>query len=399
VKIKSYYSRTLLSVIKQPKKIPALLRLLAYKKNLTEKALLKANNVAALPQTIAIIPTLRCNLRCIQCGQWGKNGYLQYSDKYCNKDKELTAKQLKSFIKEVSRFKPYLYFTGGEPLLREDIFELIATASSAGLLSSLNTNCVLLKNNSDALVKSGLDFLFASLDGPKEINDNIRLGNNSSILAIEGIQAVLESRKKFKIKSPIIEIRTVVTSQNQHDLLNMANFVDKDLQADSFCILLPIFTTKKSAETTKQIYREKFGVQAKCWDGFVNDSHAHIDTSLLKEQINQIRKSNFNFKFRTHLPLGAEGFDYDLYFNHPEKIVGKIPLCPALYAFPALLPNGDVATCASIPDFIAGNILKEDFFSIWNNKKYKELREFTKSQFFPTCSRCSHLYAFSRGFK
>ncbi len=352
--------------------------------------------VAPPPQTIAVIPTYRCNLSCVQCGQWGPAGFLKtgYND-YCDKSKELTREQLKSFIDQVASFKPYLYFTGGEPLLREDLCDVIAHASSKGILTSLNSNCTLMAEKSEDIVKSGLDYLYASLADTEERNGKIRRCGISSRSASEGISAVFESRRKLKSLLPIIEIRTTVTKDNQGYLLDLARYVDVELQADAFGIALPIFTTKKLAEDSKSVFRKQFNIDAKCWEGFAGGIEEGIDSRIVEDQINKIKRTQWNFRLKLYPDTGRQPIDYNLYFKQPEKMAGGVSFCAAPYFFSSLLPNGDIAACVSVPDYIAGNILENDFLNIWNGPRYVTFREYTRKHFYPACTRCIHLHTFS----
>ena len=394
--IDAYSLRTFCFFATRPRKIAALFRMIKNRDKLRIMRFVGEDVVAPSPQTIAIIPTYRCNLNCVQCGQWGPAGFLRtgYKD-YCDKSKELTTEQLKLFIDQVASFKPYLYFTGGEPLLREDICELIAHASSKGILTSLNSNGTLMAKRSDDIIKSGLDYLYVSLDGTEKKNEKIRCGRVSTKAAIEGICAVLESRKRLKSMLPIIEIRTTVTKDNQDNLLDLAQYVDSHLHADVLGIALPIFTTKRLVEDSESVYRKEFNIDAKCWAGFAGGIEEGIDAGLVEEQISKIKSARWGFRLKFYPDMLPEHIDYGLYLTRPEKLLKDIPFCPVPYFFSSLLPNGDIATCASVPDYIAGSILENDFMDIWNGMRYKIFREYTRKNFFPTCARCVHLYTFS----
>lgn len=119
------------------------------------------------PNKLWIAVTNACNLRCPHClvgaGVRSKN--------------ELSSEKICQIIKEASRLGvKRIAFTGGEPLLRSDIMDLIKYASSFGIRTYLETNGALLTNNLiNKLKNSGLGVLNLSLDGPTtEIHDKIR---------------------------------------------------------------------------------------------------------------------------------------------------------------------------------------------------------------------------------
>ena len=109
--IKNYYKRVFYLLLTEPKKIPAFLRLAGGVKRLDRERLLR-DDYALPPLSLCIATTYRCNLRCIQCAQWGEYGWLKSAGKEYF-EKELTTEQLKSFILDISSFLPYIQFSGG----------------------------------------------------------------------------------------------------------------------------------------------------------------------------------------------------------------------------------------------------------------------------------------------
>ncbi|MGB9793400.1 MAG: radical SAM protein, partial [Desulfofundulus sp.] len=80
--------------------------------------------------------TRRCNLRCRHC-------YLEAGE--VDGGRELTTEEAKLLIRELAEMKvPVLLFSGGEPLLRRDIWELAEYAASMGIRPGLSTNGTLI---------------------------------------------------------------------------------------------------------------------------------------------------------------------------------------------------------------------------------------------------------------
>lgn len=107
-----------------------------------------------------MITTYKCNLNCIMCD-------LPKMFKNC---KDLPLGTIKRIIRESKEigFKE-LVLTGGEPLLRDDIFEIIQYAKSKGFIINLNTNATLIENKLlKKLLKSKPSIISISLDGPKK---------------------------------------------------------------------------------------------------------------------------------------------------------------------------------------------------------------------------------------
>ena len=139
------------------------------------------------PSTIVVETTYECNLRCKTCWFYGKSGIF--------KDKKISGglsfEQLKKVVDNVAWFKPYLYFTGGEPLINKSTLPIIKYAKKKGLIVGIVTNGTLLtKENSKKLISSNLDFITVSIDGPKQTHDKIR-EIKCFEKAIQGINTVI----------------------------------------------------------------------------------------------------------------------------------------------------------------------------------------------------------------
>jgi MoaA/NifB/PqqE/SkfB family radical SAM enzyme len=167
--------------------------------NLREKAAIAGRLLQArwfnvrLPLIVSWAVTNRCNLSCLYCGRWKSS------------PRELDTPAIFSIIDELKSAGTRLVsFTGGEPLLREDIGEIIGYCLKKGLLVNINSNGTLFASKAGAL--SGLYSVRFSLDGPAEVNDPIR-GPGTFGKVMEAI----EEAKSRKIKT---YIATVLSKYN-----------------------------------------------------------------------------------------------------------------------------------------------------------------------------------------
>lgn len=113
------------------------------------------------PLIVSWALTTRCNLRCRYCNAWNVNG------------QELETRQIFSIIEELSGMGTRkLQLTGGEPLLREDIGEIVDFCNKKGIRVSINSNGLLVEKKIDSL--QNLDLLCLSLDGPEPVHDYLR---------------------------------------------------------------------------------------------------------------------------------------------------------------------------------------------------------------------------------
>jgi MoaA/NifB/PqqE/SkfB family radical SAM enzyme len=340
------------------------------------------------PVTVIFRLTHKCNQRCIQCGQWGESGVF----KNAGQDlftKEMSYEQITSVIKNVARFHAFISFFGGEPTLRDDCHEIIGFASRLGLLTNLNTNGLLLEDKAQQLVKAGLDFIKVSLDGTIEINGQIRKAPNSFERTFAGIKKLLEMRNSLKSSTPVIQVCTTITKENQYHLYDIA-CIANDLGVDVFAVLFGIFTTHLQIKESDRITSKKFGFASKYWQGFVMD-RSDMDIAAISEQIKRIKARKWKFLYRQY-PADTTAFNISRHYKEPQLPHGA-GKCIVPWFRMQIMPNGDVALCEDTPDYVAGNVLQSDILSIWNGERYRNFRQYILDNgIFPVCARCSALY-------
>ena len=129
--------------------------------------------------------TNRCNKKCKYCNIWNVNS------------EELNTKQVLSIIDELSQLGTQMvHFTGGEPLLREDIGVILDYCHKKHILTSINSNGSLVPQRIDELIS--LNLLGLSLDGPAEVHDYIR-GEGAYREVIEAINIAKHKGKEVRM--------------------------------------------------------------------------------------------------------------------------------------------------------------------------------------------------------
>lgn len=138
-----------------------------------------------LPLIVSWSLTYRCNAQCAYCGIWQ------------NHSEELTTGQILSLIEQMaSAGTKRIHFTGGEPLLREDIEIILRHCKQRGISTALNSNGYLVSEKIQALTH--LDLLSLSLDGPQDVHNAIR-GDDSYQKVMEAIDAARRNNIKIKL--------------------------------------------------------------------------------------------------------------------------------------------------------------------------------------------------------
>lgn len=142
---------------------------------LAANALVKATFfVTKVPLVISWNLTFRCNQRCLYCRMWQ------------NRCPELGTSEILNMIDQFSQLGTrWISFTGGEPLLREDIGKIIKYTKNKNIYASVNSNGKLVSERIEDL--RGVDRIKLSLDGSRDIHDLIR-GEGSFEKVIEAVK-------------------------------------------------------------------------------------------------------------------------------------------------------------------------------------------------------------------
>ena len=146
----------------------------------------------------------RCNLRCVHCYAHSRD--LEYTG-------ELTHEEGRRLIDDLAAFgAPVLLFSGGEPLMRPDIFELIGYARERGMRAVISTNGTLITPEVAVRLKEfGLSYVGISLDGLEETNDRFRGVQGAFQQALAGIRNCQETGIK-------VGLRFTMNRKNVQDL-------------------------------------------------------------------------------------------------------------------------------------------------------------------------------------
>jgi radical SAM protein with 4Fe4S-binding SPASM domain len=158
--------------------------------------------------------TQRCNLRCSHC-------YID-ADALSNKE-ELSTSEAKRLLKDLALFKvPRILFSGGEPLLREDIFELGLFAKDLGLKTALSTNGVLITPEIGKRIKEvGFSYVGVSIDGMESTNDRFRGVKGAFLRALKGMRIL----KGLDIK---VGLRLTLTRDNYKEISNIFYLIKEE---------------------------------------------------------------------------------------------------------------------------------------------------------------------------
>lgn len=170
--------------------------------------------------------TRNCNLKCVHC----------YNDSGAGKPcDELSTTQAKGVIDDLARFGvPSVLFSGGEPLMRADLFELIEHTVARGLRAVISTNGTLISPEVARDIKRlGVSYVGISLDGIGPINDRFRGVSGAFERAVAGIRHCKEAGAR-------VGLRLTLTKRNVQDLEALFDFFEaENIERVCFYHLVP----------------------------------------------------------------------------------------------------------------------------------------------------------------
>jgi radical SAM protein with 4Fe4S-binding SPASM domain len=180
---------------------------------------------AGSPAFVAIEPTNRCNLQCTECP--GGRGMLTRPKG--TMEHELYTK----ILDEIAGHAIYLtlYFQG-EPFMHPVFHEMVREAKSKGLYVATSTNAHFLDmQNAEACVRSGLDRIIISFDGPDASAYESYRTKGDWNKVTEGVRNLVDARKSHKSRTPFIILQCLVTGMNE-ERLDEVNSMFREVGAD-----------------------------------------------------------------------------------------------------------------------------------------------------------------------
>ena len=200
-----------------------------------------------LPNTLRMIAwevTRMCNLSCLHCRASSERGPYEG---------ELTTGECFSLLDDIASFStPVIILTGGEPYLREDIFEIASYGDRKGLRMVLATNGTLVTDEiAEKTRESGIKRISISLDGPDADSHDSFRGVSG---AFEGSLQGIENLKKAGVE---FQINTTITRLNLHQIEDIYNLAIR-LGAAGHHIFLLVPTGRAREMADQEISSEDY---------------------------------------------------------------------------------------------------------------------------------------------
>ncbi len=314
-----------------------------------------------LPSTLRLIAwevTRSCNLDCSHCRAAARHG--SYPG-------ELTTEEGLNFLTGVSRLgKPVVILTGGEPLLRPDIYTLARFGTDQGLRMVLATNGTILDGKAvERISVSGIKRVSISIDGvDEESHDAFRRVPGAFARAMRGISALKDAGIEF-------QINTTITKTNLNQIAGILDLaVRLEAEAHHIFLLVPTGRGRELADQSisAQRYEETLHwfqeatltcpiqVKATCAPHYFRILHQKKDRRL--------RESASPLHGLTRGCMGGSSF---CFISH----------------------TGQAQPCGYL-EIDCGQLQNEDFPEIWQNSKiFNDLRNLDLYR--GKCGRCEFL--------
>ncbi len=333
---------------------------------------------SALNRPIVVYNCLRsCNLRCIHC----------YAHATAEENEDiLSTEEAKGMIDSCADFGcPVMLFSGGEPLLRKDLFELIHYATEKGMRTTLSTNGTLITRElAKELATCKMGYVGISLDGMEETHDKFRRVKGSWKKAIEGIE-------KCKVEGLRTGLRITLTKHNYREVPGIFDLT-VEAEIPRICFYHLVYTGRGSdlieADLDPEQTRETIDVII---EKTLEIHERGIEMEVLTVD-NHVDGPYLWLWARKNRPELADRI-YAMICANRAKSTGQGISCISW--------NGDILPDQFWRDKVLGNIRNNSFEQIWMDRKNEFLFNLRRREELVTgkCGRCRFLETCRGGFR
>lgn len=317
------------------------------------------------PQQITFDITDRCQLQCVTCSKWKTVAADVLS-------KELTTQDWKDVLNKLHNWLGdgfWFCFSGGEPFLRPDIFELAEYAHSLGIKVASMSNAFSIQHLYEKIIDSPIESLNISLNAINNplIHDESRGRQSSYEKAVSAIYELTKLRNEKK-SSLGINIATIMFPENLEEIIPLVEFVTKNKINGIMFQLLDDKESFHGYNYQKGCPTATYKMPAELKSKYRN--MAKRATEIVNRLIDMKRAGHSIYNSYEQLEA------MKVFFKNPEDILKEI-VCDVGSTNYAIDPYGDVRLCFNMEP--VGNIKDSLPEEIWENEKSNKCRQMTKS--------------------
>ncbi len=311
------------------------------------------------PRLIAWELTNACNLACIHC---------RASAIKEPPPDELSTDEARHFVDELVGYKPIIILTGGEPLLRADVYDIARYATGRGLRVVLATNGTLLTPDiARKLKEAGIQRVSISIDGATaQTHDAFRGEPGAFEAALRGIDILKKEEMSF-------QINTTITKRNLAEIPRIYDLA-LGLKASALHIFLLVPTGRGEDIVEDEIPPDEYERVLNWFYDKSKDKRLQLKATCAPHYFRIMRQR-----------AKAEGIRITPETHGLEAMTKG---CLGGSAFCFVSSKGDVYPCGYLPA-LAGNIRQKPFKVIWEKSHvFNDLRDPGKLK--GKCSACEY---------
>lgn len=334
------------------------------------------------PAVVSFDITYRCNLSCLMCHAWPQGRVItQAQELTCDEIVKVAKRLCEDYGVKVFRF------LGGEPLIRQDLAQIVAGVSPFAATLITTNGVALTDSTSRALISAGLTGVSLSVDGPRDNCDTLR-GENVYDRAVAGLQTLL--RVKRELGSAIeVKIGNVVSKLNLHHMEEAASFAH-ELGVDwHFWPMTHLFEHAKATN----------------WNG-QPCGFAHPDPDRAHQYVLNATELRVFWKeyYRLARRFGkfGSGKMKQGWLGPLKQVLLHDALAPFVFRdcrrvgqHMIVGPSGEITPCESLRAISFGNVTKHDQ-EIWAVPSRVELEDAARKRSLPVCRECQRLALYRR---
>lgn len=312
------------------------------------------------PRLVAWEVTRSCNLNCIHCRASSEKGPYQG---------ELNTRKSIEILDQIARTgSPIIILSGGEPLLRPDIFELAEYGTGLGLRMVMGTNGTLLTSSVIEKIKSsGIQRISISLDGAdSQSHDQFRKVKGAFDASLRGIALLKEAGIEF-------QINTTVT---RHNLNQVSGILDKaiELGAVAHHIFLLVPTGRARDMINQEIDAHEYEKLLHWFYTMRDRTPLHLKATCAPHYYRILRQE-----------AHSKGEKVDFHTYGLDAVTRG---CLGGISFCFISHDGIVQPCGYL-ELTCGDLKEASFDSIWKGSKiFGRLRDF--SEYKGKCGICEY---------
>ena len=350
------------------------------------------NGYSAPPETVSLFLTFKCNLTCSMCGQWGDSGAFKEFDNSILR-KQLTVDEVKSVVDDMSRYKPNITLFGGEPMMYKDWTDVVSYIKDQGMRCNMVTNGTLMSVYAERIVDCGIDEIILSLDGTEDVHDETRGEEGTFRRLTQGVSDVARLRESRGVSHPALNINCTLFETNYQHLNDIVDIAE-EMGADNINFHHLLFINKPIYDRHNEIFKENLGQITPDWAGFVWKDLPGIDPEILIRGIRKIEERDSRINISVY-PNYDDDEIRSYYTGFEFESTSYKNRCMSLWMTAYIMPDGAVRPYHTM-NFSPGNIRRDSFNEIWNNKVYRSYRRLGKKRKrFPVCAKgCTELYRY-----